>query len=226
MSGGAAAQAPALLWSPAPARDRASNFARYVAWLGTVRGLRFSGYRDTWEWSTTDIESFWESLWQFFGVRAARPYDTVLESRRMPGARWFPGAELNYAEHALREGDVAQRNSPALVFQSETRPLTALARVELRAHVASVADALRELGVRRGDRVAALLPNIPEAVIAFLACASLGAVWSSCSPDFGTHGALSGSSRSSPSCCSPRTATSTTAERTTVAPSSPSCATR
>jgi acetoacetyl-CoA synthetase len=129
-------------------------------------------------------------LWQFFGVRATRPYDTVLESRRMPGARWFPGAELNYAEHALREGDVAQRNSPALVFQSETRPLTALARVELRAQVASVADALRELGVRRGDRVAALLPNIPEAVIAFLACASIGAVWSSCSPDFGTHGVL------------------------------------
>jgi acetoacetyl-CoA synthetase len=190
MSGDGAARAPALLWRPSPERNAASNFARYLDWLAAERGLCFSGYHDAWAWSTTEIESFWASLWDFFDVRASLPYETVLSTRRMPGARWFSGAELNYAEHALRERDVAQRESPALVFQSENRALGVIDHDELRAQVASVADGLRELGVRRGDRVAAFLPNIPEAVIAFLACASIGAIWSSCSPDFGTAGVI------------------------------------
>jgi acetoacetyl-CoA synthetase len=178
---------PKLLWTPSPAQNRDSTFTRYLEWLARERGLRFTGYWDAWEWSTTEIEQFWGSLWDFFQLQAPRPYATVLEERRMPGARWFPGAELNYAEHAFRHA-VPER--PALFFRSEIRPLTALGWEDLRGQVASVADALREMGVERGDRVAAYLPNIPEAVVAFLACASLGAVWSSCSPDFGTQGVI------------------------------------
>src|SRR5687767_5939240 len=190
MSAGRAVYAPPLLWSPSPERNRTSNFARYLEWLAAERGLCFSRYRDVWEWSTIELEAFWETVWQFFDVHASRPYERVLASRRMPGAQWFPGALLNYAEHALLARDIASRYSPALIFQSETRPLTFISHAELRAQVASVAGALRQLGVRRGDRVVAYLPNIPEAVIAFLACASMGAIWSSCSPDFGTDGAI------------------------------------
>ncbi|HEU4456651.1 MAG TPA: AMP-binding protein, partial [Longimicrobium sp.] len=146
------------------------------------RGIGFADYRAAWEWSTAEIEAFWASLWDFFQIRAARPYDAVLDGRTMPGARWFPGAALNYAEHALRHADA---HGPAIIHQSELRPLAEIGWDELRRQVASVAAWLREMGVECGDRVAAYLPNIPEAVVAFLACASIGAVWSSCSPDFG-----------------------------------------
>jgi acetoacetyl-CoA synthetase len=181
------ADAPDLLWTPSSERTRDSGFARWLAWLARERGLRFDGYADAWAWSTTEIEAFWGSLWDFFGIQADAPFTTVLESRTMPGARWFPGARLNYARHALRHGDDAH---PALLFQSEIRPLTAIGWGELRRQVASVAAALREMGVAPGDRVVAYLPNIPEAVVAFLACASIGAVWSSCSPDFGAESVI------------------------------------
>ena len=171
------------LWTPSAERNRASNFQHYLSWLEQHRGLRFDGYHDTWAWSATQIEDFWASLWAYFDIRATQHYTSVLESRVMPGARWFTGARLNYAEHAfLRAGP-----APALLHLSELRALEAVSWGELRARVASVAATLRELGIRRGDRVAALLPNIPEAVIAFLACASVGAVWSSCSPEFGVE---------------------------------------
>lgn len=173
-----------LLWAPSAERDRESSFTRYREWLARERGLGFSGYSDCWEWSTTEIEEFWGSLWDFFQVQASRPYTAVLEERRMPGARWFPGAELNYAEHCFRHADASR---PALFFHSEIRPPTALGWEDLGVQVASTASTLREMGVRRGDRVVAYLPNIPETVVAFLACASLGAIWSSCSPDFGTQ---------------------------------------
>ncbi|HEX5727446.1 MAG TPA: acetoacetate--CoA ligase [Longimicrobiaceae bacterium] len=176
--------APAPLWTPSAEHGR--GFARWLEWLARERGLVFSGYRDAWEWSTTELEAFWGSLWDFFGVEAARPYERVLAERTMPGARWYPGAELSYAAHALRHADA---DRPALLFASETRPLAAVGWAELRAQVAAVAAALRGMGVERGDRVAAFLPNLPEAVVAFLACAAVGAVWSSCSPDFGVEGA-------------------------------------
>ncbi|HYM70063.1 MAG TPA: acetoacetate--CoA ligase [bacterium] len=172
-----------VLWTPTPEERARANITRYLAWLRETRGLAFDSYDALWRWSVTDLEAFWASIWEFCGVRARRPYACVLEERRVFAARWFPGAELNYAEHALSRRDA----HPALVFASEGRPPATITYAELSGKVAAVAAGLRRLGVRRGDRVVAYLPNIPETVIAFLAAASLGAVWSSCSPEFGTR---------------------------------------
>ncbi len=175
-----------LLWRPTQELQQKANITRYLRWLADQKDLQFQDYDALWQWSVTRLEDFWASLWEFFEVRASQPYTRVLEGR-MPAARWFTDSELNYAEHVFR-----QRTSkhPALLFQSETRPLTEVSWDELYRQVASVAAALRGLGVRRGDRVVAFLPNIPETVVAFLATASLGAIWSSCSPDFGTRSVL------------------------------------
>jgi acetoacetyl-CoA synthetase len=182
-----AADHPAPLWTPSASDAVESGYARWLAWLERERGLSFASYADAWAWSTTEIEAFWGGLWDFFRVQASVPYTTVLETRTMPGARWFPGARLNYAGHALRHGG---GSAPAILFQSELRERTEIGWDALRADVASVAAALREMGVGRGDRVAAYLPNIPETVVAFLACASLGAVWSASSPDFGAESVI------------------------------------
>jgi len=170
-----------ILWTPTPEQRAGTNIARYLAWLRETRGLTFEAYDALWRWSVTDLEAFWASIWDFCGVRAHRAYARVLEDRRVPGARWFPGAELNYAEHALSRRD----EHPALVFAAEGRPPAVVTYADLVGKVAAVAAGLRRFGVRRGDRVIAYLPNIPETVIAFLATASLGAIWSSCSPEFG-----------------------------------------
>jgi acetoacetyl-CoA synthetase len=154
----------------------------YMRWLASERGLRFDGYEELWRWSVDDLEGFWASIWDFFGVQADGGYDRVLGSREMPGAEWFAGSRLNYAEHAFAGKDDAE---VAILHASELRELDELTWGELRAQVAAVAAGLRELGVERGDRVVAYMPNVPEAIVAFLATASLGAVWSSCSPDFG-----------------------------------------
>src|SRR4029453_1573471 len=134
--------------------------------------------------SVTDLEGFWATVWEYCGIRASKPYERVLRKREMPGAEWFPGAELNYAEHILRHA-ADRPEGPAILHQSEVRPLGEVSWAELQEKTAALAAGLREMGVGRGDRVAAYLPNVPEAVIALLACASIGAVWSSCSPDFG-----------------------------------------
>ncbi len=154
---------------------------RYMQWLRQQRSLRFDTYVDLWRWSVSDLEGFWSSIWEFFDVHGQAPHRQVLADRRMPGARWFPGAALNYAEHALRRRD----KHLAAVFRSESGAAHQLTYSELADQVAAVAAGLRSLGVRSGDRVAAYMPNIPETLVAFLATASLGAVWSSCSPDFG-----------------------------------------
>jgi acetoacetyl-CoA synthetase len=156
---------------------------RYTRWLESERGLRFGDdYAELWRWSVEEIEDFWASIWDFFEVRASAPYTEVLAERTMPGARWFEGASLNYAEHLLR-GKPGERL--AVLHASERRELDDLTWGELREQVSRVAAALRELGVERGDRVVAYTPNVPETLVAFLATASLGAIWSSCSPDFG-----------------------------------------
>jgi acetoacetyl-CoA synthetase len=142
------------------------------------RGL--DGYEELRRWSVEDLEGFWAAIWEFFDVGAG--YDSVLGDRTMPGAEWFPGAEINYAAHIFRDKDDA---APAIVARSELRDLSELTWGELREQVERAATGLRRLGVQRGDRVVAYLPNIPETVVAFLASASIGAVWSSCSPDFG-----------------------------------------
>ena len=176
-----------LLWTPPEAWARESNLARFMEAVGREGGPDPGDYDALWRWSVDRLEDFWESVWRFFGIRATRPYREVLEGREMPGARWFPGAELNYAEHVFRNRDPGR---PALLFRSETRPLTAVSWQELEARVASVAAWLRAAGVGPGDRVVSYLPNIPETMVAFLAAASVGAVWSSCSPDFGTRSVI------------------------------------
>jgi acetoacetyl-CoA synthetase len=175
---------PPILWEPSEELRRSSNLARYMSWLERERGLRFAAYDELWRWSTTDVEAFWASIWDFFAVRASRPYERVLSERRMPGARWFEGAELNYAEHIFRG---KEPDSTAVRHASELRPLAQLTWGELERQTAAIAAALRARGVGRGDRVVAYMPNIPETLAAFLACASIGATWSSCSPDFGAR---------------------------------------
>jgi acetoacetyl-CoA synthetase len=170
------------IWRPSPAAIEDSELARYQRWLAATHGRTFADYRALWEWSTTDLEGFWGSLWEYFDISASTPYERVLGSRTMPGAEWFPGARLSYAEHIFRgklDDDVA------IVHASETRPLAELRWGELRELTAQIAAGLRANGVTSGDRVVAYMPNIPETTAAFLACASIGAVWSSCSPDFG-----------------------------------------
>jgi acetoacetyl-CoA synthetase len=179
----AAADKPGeLLWQPSPEMIERSRMTEYMRWLTDERSLAFDGYPDLWQWSVDDLEAFWASIWDYFDVQASGSYERVLSSHEMPGAKWFSGAELNYAEHVFRDradGDVA------IVHASEIRDLGELTWGELREAVARVAAALRGLGVEPGDRVVAYLPNIPEAIIAFFATASIGAIWSSCSPDFG-----------------------------------------
>ncbi len=172
-----------ILWEPSDQARQATTVARYMRWLAEHKGAHADDYEGLWNWSVSHIEDFWESIWQFFDVKSSRPYTAVLESHQMPGARWFPGAHLNYAEQVSRHNSADQ---PAIIFRSERHPVTEISWAELRRQVASVAAALRAMGVQPGDRVVGYMPNIPATLVAFLACASLGAVWSSCSPDMGT----------------------------------------
>ncbi len=171
-----------LLWEPSEAVKKSASITHYLDWLSREKGLRFAGYHELWEWSVRNLEDFWESLWDYYGIVASTRYQAVLSTRSMPGASWFEGARLNYTEHVFRNMS-AER--PALKFQSEIQPLTEMSWNELYEQVSSVAAALRHMGVVPGDRVVAYMPNIPQTLVAFLACASLGATWSSCSPDFG-----------------------------------------
>ena len=158
----------------------------YLAWLERERGLRFADFAALWRWSVDDLEAFWCSVVDYYGIPLRGAWDRAL-GQQMPGARWFEGAELNYAEALFRRGwQPIVRPS----FPSERLPFASRVPPSSRASVAAVAAGLRRLGVGRGDRVVAVIPNIPEAVVAFLACASLGAIWASCSPDFGTRGLI------------------------------------
>ncbi len=170
-----------ILWEPTKEWIEGSNVSRYIEWLGS-EGLHFRKYDDLWRWSVGEVERFWETIWEYFEVKALDGYSRVLSGRRMPGARWFEGAQLNYAEHVLRH---REHGGPAIIHAGEDGRRIEVSWEELRRRTASLASALREMGVEKGDRVAAYLPNIPEAVVALLASASIGAIWSSCSPDFG-----------------------------------------
>jgi acetoacetyl-CoA synthetase len=155
---------------------------RFADWLRTERGLQFNSYPELHEWSITDLDGFWSAVAEFFGVRFHTRPTAVLGRREMPGAEWFPGATLNYAEHALDGHDGC-----AVIAYSQTRGRLELSRAQLREQVARARAGLRRLGVGRGDRVVAYTPNIPETLVAFLATASLGAVWASCAPEFGAR---------------------------------------
>jgi acetoacetyl-CoA synthetase len=174
-----------LLWEPSEDVKARATLTRYERWLEDVRGLAFADYQELWAWSSSDLEAFWSSIWEFCEVRAAAPYERVLARREMPGAEWFPGARLNYAENLLAAAPA--EDAPAIVARSETRPDVALTWGELRDQVGRAAAGLRRLGVGPGDRVVAYLPNVPETVVAFLATASLGAIWSSAAPEFGAR---------------------------------------
>jgi acetoacetyl-CoA synthetase len=174
---------PEKLWEPSVELAERSRLREYMRWLESECGLKLDDYEALWRWSVSDLEGFWSSIWDFFGVQADGGYERVLGSREMPGAEWFSGTDLNYAEHVFAgKEDGAEA---AILHASELRELGELSWGELRAQVAATAAGLRALGVERGDRVVAYMPNIPEAVVAFLAAASIGATWSSCSPDFG-----------------------------------------
>ncbi|MEO8688634.1 MAG: acetoacetate--CoA ligase [Solirubrobacteraceae bacterium] len=171
-----------LLWEPPEELRDGATMTRYMRWLESEHGLSFDDYAALWEWSTEEIEDFWASIWEFFDVRAS--YDEVLADNSMPGAKWFTGVELSYPEHLFRDkpGDrVAIRHA------SELRDVGEWTWDDLREQTTRIAAGLKAMGVNRGDRVVAYMPNIPETIAAFLATASLGAVWSSCSPDFGAR---------------------------------------
>ncbi|MEQ7010068.1 acetoacetate--CoA ligase [Actinopolymorpha sp. B17G11] len=173
-----------ICWKPpADARER-SRVGHYLAWLERERGLAFDDYHALWRWSVDDLPGFWGSIWDYFGVSSDSRVTSVLASDAMPGAEWFPGVGLNYAERMLAD---LQETGPVVVARSQTRKPVELTAAELRAAVAMARAGLQRLGVGRGDRVAAYLPNIPEALVLLLATASLGAVFSSCAPEFGTR---------------------------------------
>lgn len=176
-----------LLWTPDPGRVANTRLAEYLRWLERERGLAFSDYAALHRWSVGDLDAFWRSIFDYFDVRSSTPVGPVLGRRTMPGAEWFPGVRLNYAEHVLRN---ERPGEDALLYLDETRPLAALRWEVLGAQVRTLATRLRSLGVAPGDRVVAYLPNVPEAIVAMLATTAIGAIWSSVSPDFGASGTL------------------------------------
>lgn len=173
-----------LLWEPSAEWISRSNINKFMTWLETNKGIKKEDYASLWEWSVSDLTGFWGSLWDYFKIDSKTPYEKVLADESMPGAKWFQGAALNYAEHVFRNGFKVQK---AIFYASEGKPLQNMSWAELKTKVGAFSAGLRSLGVQKGDRVVAYIPNSPEAVIAFLACASIGAIWSSCSPEFGTR---------------------------------------
>jgi acetoacetyl-CoA synthetase len=177
-----------VLWTPRSDVRASSQIGRYASWLEQTRGLSLPGYDELWRWSVEELDGFWGSLWEFFEVRAHAPYEQVVSGREMPGAKWFAGAQLNYAEHALgRDDDVGKT---AVLAHSQTRAPIELTFGELRDQVARARAGLERLGVGPGDRVVAYLPNIPETLVAFLATASIGAIWATCAPEFGPRSVI------------------------------------
>ncbi len=173
---------PKKLWTPNAAWKEATNLAHYCQWLEEQKSLTFHDYAEVWKWSVEHPADFWETIWEYFSIQSNTPYQSVWEKPNMPGTVWFPGSTLNYAAHIFRRKNP---NQPAILFQSECTPLTEMSWQELEESVSKMAHFLKEKGVGKGDRVVAYFPNVPEATIAFLATCSLGAIWSSCSPDFG-----------------------------------------
>ncbi len=175
-----------LLWTPSAEQVAGANVTAFQAWLA-ARGRRFDGYDALWQWSVRDLDGFWQAIWDYCGLDCSARPEQVIGSATMPGARWFPGARLNYAQHVLRQ---ERPGTPALFSVSESAPLAATDWADLAGQVRIVGTQLRALGVRPGDRVASYMPNIPQTAVAMLATTSIGAVWASCSPDFGWRGVL------------------------------------
>ncbi|MBN2185229.1 MAG: acetoacetate--CoA ligase [Candidatus Krumholzibacteriota bacterium] len=176
-----------MMWKPSRERIEKTNMYAFTNYINDKYKEDFSSYDDLWEWSISHIPSLWESLWDYFGIIHSEPYKEVLaDGDKMPGAKWFPGAKLNFAENLLRYKD----DRPAIISSGESGRTVRITYSELYEKVARLALSMRKVGIRPGDRVAGFMPNIPEAIVAMLAAASIGAAWSSCSPDFGIKGVL------------------------------------
>lgn len=176
-----------FMWEASEDYKHNAIITKYMRWLQEKKGLEFTDYHSLWRWSVDEIEAFWESIWEYFSVHSPTPYKSILSSLEMPGAKWFQGSHVNFAEHLL---DNHLTSETAIFSESETRDSGQLSWNELRSNVFRLATELRNLGVQPGDRVAAYLPSIPETVVALLATTSIGAIWSSCSPDFGVKSIL------------------------------------
>ncbi len=169
-------------WTPSPSRISNARVNAFKAWLKSERGLAFDSYEDLWRWSVTDIEAFWRAVWDYFAISSATPPSRALASATLPGAEWFPGVELNYVAQVFRH---TTPDRPAIIARDESGASIEVSWQELQQQVAALGQTLRGMGVVRGDRVVAYMPNIPETVVAFLAAASIGAIWSACAPDLG-----------------------------------------
>ena len=175
------------LWKPSTERIANANLTRFMKYLNDQQGQSFANYDELYQWSITERANFWESVWNFGGIIASKPYDNVLvDGDKMPGSKWFTGARLNFAENLLRYRD----EQTAMVFKGEQQEAVRITYAELYDRVARLAKSLRDMGVTVGDRVSGFVPNMMETVIAMLATTSIGAIWSSCSPDFGIKGVL------------------------------------
>ena len=176
-----------LLWQPSEEQIKNSNMYRFIQFINDRYNKNFTEYGELYQWSIDNIPDFWDSMWQFAEIKASIPYDQVVDDlTKMPGAKWFQGAKLNFAENLLRYRD----GRTALIFKGESSDSTRMTYAELYDEVSLVAAALKDAGIESGDRVAGFVPNMPQAIIAMLAAASLGATWCSCSPDFGMKGVL------------------------------------
>ncbi|MCB0845994.1 MAG: AMP-binding protein, partial [Bacteroidetes bacterium] len=178
---------PQILWQPSKKFAQNSRLQAFIKWLKDKHQLSFSNYDELWEWSVENTKDFWAAVWEYFAIISHSSYTEIHTDDPMPDTRWFPGATLNYAEHIFRNKTSLH---PAIIYQTETQSLSEISWETLEDKVARLRTYLKKQGVKKGDRIAAYFPNTPEATIAFLAVCSLGVVWSSCSPDFGTNSIL------------------------------------
>ncbi|MDH5610644.1 MAG: acetoacetate--CoA ligase, partial [Cyclobacteriaceae bacterium] len=175
---------PPICWQPSPGFISGTHLHQFGDWLLVHKNLAFEHYHDLWQWSVSNPEQFWESVWHYFAIISHTPYQQVMSQDAMPGTRWFEGATLNYSEHIFRNKTTSR---PALLYVTEHQPVRKVQWDELEQKTAAIAAWLTSKGIKKGDCVAAYLPNIPETIQVFLAVNSLGAVWSCCSPDFGVN---------------------------------------
>ena len=176
-----------LLWQPDTAVIEQANLTHYMRWLAAHKDVHPLTYHELWRWSVENIADFWESLWDYGNLTYSQRWETPLGSREMPGADWFPGARLNYAENIFTR---MTDERPMMYYKAEDEPLVGISWQSVHEQVSRLAEVLRQMGVQSGDRVVAYMPNVPETITAVLAVASLGAIWSSCSPDFGSRSVL------------------------------------
>ena len=175
------------VWTPTPDHIARAKLAAYIDWLARDRGKTFADYDALWRWSVSDLEGFWGSIWDYFRIESSTPFERVLNEKKLPGSRWFEGATLNYVRQIFRHTTDAR---PAIVARNESGRHVEIGWRELERQVGALAASLKRMGVARGDRVVAYLPNVPEAIVSFLAVASVGAIWSVCSPDMGSLSVL------------------------------------